>query len=40
MTVTGYLFWDSGHPTNANHGSEHVGSVWEIHLISKLRWNK
>lgn len=40
ITVTGYLFWDSGHPTGNNHGSEFVGSVWEVHPISKLRWNK
>lgn len=40
ITVTGYLFWDSGHPTGNNHGSVHVGSVWEVHPISKLRWDK
>lgn len=39
MTVTGYLFWDSGHPTNANHGSAMVGSVWELHPVFKLEWN-
>ena len=38
MTVAGYLFWDSGHPTNHNHGSNKVGSVWELHPVSSLKW--
>ena len=38
LTVTGLLFWDSGHPTNHNHGSEKVGSIWELHPVSKLEW--
>jgi hypothetical protein len=38
MTVMGYLFWDSGHPNNKNHGSKKVGSVWEIHPVWSLKW--
>lgn len=38
LTVTGFLFWDSGHPTNKNHGSKQVGTVWEIHPLTKLEW--
>lgn len=38
LTVTGLLFWDNGHPTNYNHGSANVGSVWELHPVSKLEW--
>jgi hypothetical protein len=38
ITVMGYLFWDSGHPTNHNHGSKKVGSVWEIHPVWSLKW--
>lgn len=38
MTVTGYLFWDSGHPTNSHHGSAKVGSIWELHPVFKLDW--
>ena len=40
LTVTGYLFWDSGHPTNKNHGTKQVGSVWEIHPVSQLKWEE
>jgi hypothetical protein len=40
LTVTGYLFWDSGHPTNKNHGTKQVGSVWEIHPVSQLKWEQ
>jgi hypothetical protein len=38
LTVTGYLFWDSGHPTNKSHGSDKVGSVWEVHPVFHLKW--
>lgn len=38
INLTGYLFWDSGHPTNKNHGSDKVGSVWEVHPVFKLNW--
>ena len=38
INVTGFLFWDSGHPTNKSHGSDKVGSVWELHPVFKLIW--
>jgi hypothetical protein len=38
LNVAGLLFWDSGHPTNANHGSDKVASVWEVHPICALNW--
>ena len=38
ITVYGYVFFDSGHPTGHNHGSKFVQTVFEVHPIFQIDW--
>ena len=38
ITVYGYVFFDSGHPTGHNHGSKFVQTVFEVHPVFKIDW--